>query len=345
MTDRLAGCCVRMAGRFFFIPFALFMFFCQALIYFRCALPGLARVGMSGTRIAALTCLGCFLTVNLLYNYFMTMLVDPGTPWEVVDAALAETTPTTGVASHGETPPRRRCRKCGGPKPPRSHHCSICRRCVLKMDHHCPWFNTCVGFHNQRYFDRFLVYLHACSLVVVLILPVVPAFGIFELMGVADMAGEDELGFLQMVGLPVCWIAAVGVLIVVSLFLGFHTYLVLTNQTTPEFMDNGDDRAHAWTRWEAWRSPYDLGWSENISEVFGPSWSLLWLLLPCLAKPPRGDGSEFRPCLPPRCPRLPFVAKCCGMVPWAFVGRWWWKVLLTLVAVAVLWLVASALLE
>ncbi|XP_016075439.1 PREDICTED: probable palmitoyltransferase ZDHHC16 isoform X4 [Miniopterus natalensis] len=29
------------------------------------------------------------------------------------------------------------CKKCIYPKPARTHHCSVCNRCVLKMDHHC----------------------------------------------------------------------------------------------------------------------------------------------------------------------------------------------------------------
>lgn len=29
-------------------------------------------------------------------------------------------------------------------------------RCVLKMDHHCPWINTCVGYYNHGHFTAFL---------------------------------------------------------------------------------------------------------------------------------------------------------------------------------------------
>lgn len=29
------------------------------------------------------------------------------------------------------------CKKCDSPRPPRTHHCSICNKCILKMDHHC----------------------------------------------------------------------------------------------------------------------------------------------------------------------------------------------------------------
>ena len=31
------------------------------------------------------------------------------------------------------------CQKCSQMKPPRRHLCSVCGRCILKMDHHCVW--------------------------------------------------------------------------------------------------------------------------------------------------------------------------------------------------------------
>lgn len=50
------------------------------------------------------------------------------------------------------------CVKCDAPKPERSHHCSQCRTCVLKMDHHCPWIGNCVGFWNHGHFVRFIIF-------------------------------------------------------------------------------------------------------------------------------------------------------------------------------------------
>lgn len=39
---------------------------------------------------------------------------------------------------------RRVCRKCRALKPDRTHHCSSCKRCVYKMDHHCVYINKYV---------------------------------------------------------------------------------------------------------------------------------------------------------------------------------------------------------
>jgi len=58
----------------------------------------------------------------------------------------------------------RTCKRCKAVKPFRAHHCSTCGRCVIKMDHHCPWVNNCVALFNQKYFLLFLFYTCLCCL-------------------------------------------------------------------------------------------------------------------------------------------------------------------------------------
>lgn len=65
---------------------------------------------------------------------------------------------------------RKYCRRCNAFKPSRAHHCSICRRCIVKMDHHCPWVNNCVGLGNQKMFILFLLYIFVTSVYALLLL-------------------------------------------------------------------------------------------------------------------------------------------------------------------------------
>jgi hypothetical protein len=62
-------------------------------------------------------------TISTWINYFLAMFSSPGIVPKSYKAKTRD-----GF---------RWCGKCQCYKPPRSHHCSQCRRCILKMDHHC----------------------------------------------------------------------------------------------------------------------------------------------------------------------------------------------------------------
>ena len=66
------------------------------------------------------------------------------------------------------------CDKSKTWKPVRAHYCRECRRCIFKMDHHCPWVNNCIGHRNMKYF--MLLNLYTCLSSLMLIASVAAAF-------------------------------------------------------------------------------------------------------------------------------------------------------------------------
>ncbi|CAF0877377.1 unnamed protein product [Didymodactylos carnosus] len=55
------------------------------------------------------------------------------------------------------------CKKCSLYRPPRSHHCRVCKTCVVRYDHHCPWLNNCVSYNNHYHFFLFCIYMTLIS--------------------------------------------------------------------------------------------------------------------------------------------------------------------------------------
>jgi hypothetical protein len=53
---------------------------------------------------------------------------------------------------------RNYCVFCKIIRPERSHHCKECRKCILRMDHHCGILNTCVGYYNYKPWVTFVFY-------------------------------------------------------------------------------------------------------------------------------------------------------------------------------------------
>ena len=51
-----------------------------------------------------------------------------------------------------------KCPKCNLPKPIRAHHCSKCKKCYLRFDHHCTIVGNCIGYRNMQPFVIFLCY-------------------------------------------------------------------------------------------------------------------------------------------------------------------------------------------
>ncbi|KAF1330235.1 Palmitoyltransferase, partial [Globisporangium splendens] len=101
--------------------------------------------------------------INVLFCVTTAMLTDPGAvPQSALPLAMADASKED--IARIEEQKYRTCRRCRQFKPGRAHHCSICDRCVIKMDHHCPWVNNCVGLGNHKFFLLFIFYVFILSL-------------------------------------------------------------------------------------------------------------------------------------------------------------------------------------
>ncbi|RWW27165.1 hypothetical protein GW17_00008416 [Ensete ventricosum] len=204
----------------------------------------------------------------LLWSYFSVVFTDPGrvpSNWKPpADEEIGETAPLTSLefSNHilnlqqlgrlEDTGSQmiRYCRKCNQLKPPRCHHCSVCGRCVLKMDHHCIWVVNCVGALNYKFFLLFLFYTFLeTTLVTLSLFPHFIAF--FKDVEIPGTPGKLATTFLTFVLNLAFALSVLG-------FLIMHMTLVERNTTTIEAYEKTTPK---------WK--YNLGRKKNFEQVFG----------------------------------------------------------------------------
>jgi hypothetical protein len=108
--------------------------------------------GINGSYAMAYVTITCL----ALACHAKTQFSDPGT-------VPASAQPMELLRRQNPNAPLTMCSQCQTFKPPFSHHCRICNRCISRMDHHCPWMNNCVGAGNFKHFILFLLYTWLCN--------------------------------------------------------------------------------------------------------------------------------------------------------------------------------------
>lgn len=219
---------------------------------------------------------------NILYNYVMCVLTDPGSPPTCLDPSSFLGGVTGGDIEGGSKGHGTRymldvapaimykyCIFCKAIKPPRTHHCNISDKCVLNMDHFCPWMNNAVGYYNFRYFYLFLLYIFFGAFYASVVFAVCYKTDAYELRSTklywmrryigSSMSNEQVL----MYAIALC-IAAV---ISVGGLLAWHTYLLVTNQTTIEYYVNFEEAERCKELQLPFKNPFDRGWKTNIMRL------------------------------------------------------------------------------
>ena len=189
-----------------------------------------------------LSLLGVLMYIMLNTSYTVAVFTDPGSPLKSSKkdtrggkySVLPTTEPTidmrdVDMITVSSTGGARYCKKCQVPKPDRTHHCSTCKRCVFKMDHHCPWLATCLGLHNYKTFVLFLIYTSLFCWVCFISTAYWVWVELFESRQYLNQFAPVQVIIL-------CVLAGI-IGLVITGFTAWHIYLCARGQTTIECLE------------------------------------------------------------------------------------------------------------
>lgn len=207
-----------------------------------------------------------FMASLCLFSFLVCVLKEPG----YVPSPYVPDVEGAAVPPHQEplnnSSQLRRCDKCVTYKPPRAHHCRVCRRCVLRMDHHCLWINNCVGYWNYKAFFILVLYATIAS--------------IYSSVMIISCASQKNWNFSGRIPMKIFFVVSgammFGLSITFGTLLGWHIYLMSCNMTT---IENYEGIRAAWLARKSghsYRHPFNLSVYKNITSVLGPN-ILKWL--------------------------------------------------------------------
>ncbi|GAV04180.1 hypothetical protein RvY_14495 [Ramazzottius varieornatus] len=236
-----------------------------------------------------------YLFFSISFHYIQGLRTPPGYP------------PPAQYSSANQIQPL--CSKCQGLKPPRTHHCTICNRCILRMDHHCPWLNSCVGHYNHRYFFSFMLYMWFGS--AYLCIFVYPEFKelyylpvnhpeVYSMMQNASSSGtvyvpENPVHRLHRRSVIYMFLLSGAASISVFCLLMWHVTLISCGETSIEAHINKKETKRLAAQGRKYDNPYDFGFWGNWRNALGVShnnfrWRhLLWFSV----HQPEGNGVQW----------------------------------------------------
>ncbi|KAM6411580.1 LOW QUALITY PROTEIN: palmitoyltransferase ZDHHC3 [Pluvialis apricaria] len=206
-----------------------------------------------------------------LASHFRAMLTDPG--------AVPKGNATKEFIESLQLKPGQvvyKCPKCCSIKPDRAHHCSVCKRCIRKMDHHCPWVNNCVGENNQKYFVLFTMYIALISLHALIMVGFHFLYCFEEDWTKCSSFSPPTTVILLIL---LCFEALL-FLIFTSVMFGTQVHSICTDETGIEQLKKEERRWAKKTKWM------------NMKAVFGHPFSIAWLSP--FATPDQGKADPYQ---------------------------------------------------
>ncbi|XP_061545408.1 palmitoyltransferase ZDHHC16A isoform X3 [Phycodurus eques] len=182
-------------------------------------------------------CYGHWNLVMIVFHYYKAVKTSPGYP------------PT----EKNDIPFVSVCKKCVIPKPARAHHCGICNRCILKMDHHCrilshtDYVTPAPYSFKEKIMDKSIIYM---------------------------------------------WVLTSTVAVVLGALTTWHALLISRGETSIEKHTNSKEKSRMEKMGQVYKNPFNYGKLHNWKLFLGVEKRRHWftrVLLPS-AHSPLGDG-------------------------------------------------------